>query len=739
MTLLTLERPTEELKAPENFYASPNDERKYGTCFDAEPHLRNGSDKLGLSETEDGYSFAIRARNAQFVDFCITDPSNPKNLIRYRLESTEDTEDGANVFTGKIKGLKPGDLYQIRVHREDDPAMYETPLLDPYAYAITRNGNPDHPDSPAYGVVMKEEPQRHIERPKINPKDRVILESHVVDSTKLNSDIPEDMRGTYLGVAHPANISRLKEMGITTIELMPIMQFFTEQGLTDHDRKNHWGYNTIGFMAPHEGYAHNKEPGAAVEEVKQMIDALHTAGIEVILDVVYNHTAEGPPQYHHFEDPVQRNSPTYSFRGLDEEGYYFPTYIDQDADRRYIDHTGCGNMLRHDKPAASQLMIDSLDYWYNVIGIDGVRLDLAAALARHGDNAEQVDVKNSRLVEALKNDDRLKGLNVIAEYWDLGPNGQPAGHFIEQGIAEWSGEFRDKVRKFWLWRTRKIGELATLMTRRGAINFITAHDGFTLRDLTEHNSKNNLSNGENNRDGVNDNYSYDHGEKGATKNETIKAQRRKIMRNLVLTLILAEGTPMILDGDQLRHTKLGNNNTFCQDNKRSWIRHLLFEGDVEMKDFIAKVIEIRKNSSIGDETVDMGVIEGSPTGERGVDWFNANGQRMDDWDWNGDVFGMYRSGIVGRHKSESLLIYVNGSDDDRTITLPRTPGAKDNYELLISTEGKNEPDRIITSERVSIGAMSMIVMRRKRPELPTDKPDSIKQQPLQVASLPAVA
>ena len=661
------------------------DNEKYGLQFNAEP-CENTPD-FGVTLRDDGCDFAVHVGpDVDFVDFCMSNPDEPSESIRWRLNVADGAFDDGATFAGFIPDLKPGDLYGIRVGKNKDPDSYDNLLLDPYAKAITRLGQPDHPDSQAYCVITDEKP-RTIERPPIKPKDRVIYETHIKNATMLNPDIPEELRGTYLGFAHPANIARLKELGITTVEIMPIMQFFSEEHLakrSEPPNTNHWGYNTVGFFAPHEGYASDKTPGTAIKEVKEMIDALHAAGIEVVLDVVYNHTADSG-----------MDSKTYSLRGLDNQGYYH-TCTDENGRQNYIDATGCGNNIDTSKPAATKLITDSLHYWHEVMGADGFRFDLASAT---GDTS---------FFKGIKKDRRLEGCLLIAEPWSF--KGYPRGSYARIGMPEWDGEYRDFTRGFWGKGSKSLRGLkwymsAAAMGEIGTVNFITAHDGFTVRDLTTYDNKHNKKNGEGNRDGTDDNRSHNHGHEGETDTEAIRKDRRRTARNFMATLAMSYGMPMIREGDEVLHTQHGNNNAYCQDNGISWIDWGdLAEERQDMLRFVKDLLAIRRQSPIGDS---------DPSSNA---WFNVWGEKMDDGhrDWDGTpAVGMY---VSGKKESSDFIFYVNASGDDVEISLPKDPTAESNYEVVADTyTGESSPEGGITvvAERLSLEAMSSVIVRKR--------------------------
>lgn len=673
----------------------------YGILFDAGEHTELDKPALGITLREDGCDFAVHTGDDVLgVDFCVVNPIDPGESIRWRLHPSHNN-DNSNTYTGFIPDVLPGDLYGLRVERAKDPNSYDTLLLDPYAKAITRLGLPDHPSSPAYGVIAGGELSATT-RPNIAPEDRVIYESHIKNATMLHPDIPEELRGTYLGFCHPAHIEHLKSLGVTTVEVLPIMQFFSEEFLANAGRVNAWGYNTAGFFAPHEGYAHDKTPGAAIGEVKTMIDTLHAAGIEIVLDVVYNHTSEGGI-----------DSPAHSLRGLDNEGYY-RTYTDNQGRQNYFDATGCGNNIDSSKPAAAGLIWDSLSYWHETIGADGFRFDLAHAMIGDGS-----------LFTRLKEDERFRDCLLIAEPWSIYE--YPRGLYAHAGIAEWDGEYRNYVRGFWGKGKKNLHDLKPFLeASMGAdktVNFITAHDGFTLHDLTAYETKHNELNGENNRDGTNDNRSDNHGHEGPTDNTETNNLRQRTARNLLATLAMSRGIPMILDGDDRLHTQLGNNNSYCQDNLIAWRNWDLSDKQKEIGKFIQSLLAIRRQSSLGNSAAITHDIPASPIGERGIDWFNLWGLRMRETDpeWHGiPVFSMYSSGLAGENTKDSLLYYLNGSGEDVYASLPRELAAKGDYVLLANTDtGATDLEGTVrVPEIFPLKAMSSVILRRVSCVLP---------------------
>lgn len=717
-------------------YESPESSRNdesYGPLFNAETYRGPRNEHFGLEQVEDGYNFAIHVSgDAKNVDFCYTDPTDPDTKIRWSLNEAEQTQEGTKkVFSGFIPGLQPGDLYTVRVDR-DNPYSYKQDLLDPYARAITRLGKPDSPDSPAYGVIVGEESDVPlVEKPVINPADLVIYETHIANSTALNKAIPEALRGTYLGFAHESHIHYLQQLGITAVEIEPPMQFFSEPMLVERGKVNDWGYNTAGFFAPHEGYA--TEPGQQVREWKMMVNALHEAGIAVIADVVYNHTADGPLQYRNNNGEMV-NSPTYSLRGLDDEGYYTNKITGEDGRQYYFDTTGCGNTVDTTKPAAAQLVRDSLRYWYNDLGIDGVRFDLAPSV---GDSA---------FFEKLQNDPELKGCFMVAEPWSWGA-GYPKGQYAKIDLPEWNGDFRDTARDFWRGGAT-LGQLAYVMAgsfnSKGVVNFVDAHDGYTMRDLVTFNDKHNELNGEGNRDGGNDNMSWNHGHEGPTDDPRINEMRRKTMHNLIHTLFMSRGKVMWLGGDEINRTQNGNNNAYCRDTDATGAANMyarqweLSPEDSALFDTVASVIAIRKASMLGDPQSSIHKVAESPIDERGIDWLNLWGERMTDQDWNGRVMGVYNSGSAGTADGESYLTYVNGSNEDVQVTLPNVPGAAGDYVLVSDAEtGKANPESVtIVPTTFALKAMSSVILKRVSSRLPnTSTPEYKLATDLRIPSL----
>ena len=538
---------------------------------------------LGASYDGAGVNFALYSQVAQKVELCLFDEHDVETRI-------EMTERNSYVWHNYIPGLHPGQRYGYRVYGPYDPVhgLRCNPnklLLDPYAKAIEGNIDGDESlfsywfkspddnsamndlDSAAHtmksAVINPYFDWGNDQHPYISYHDSVIYEAHVRGMTNLNMDVPPDIRGTYAGLAYPSVIEYLKKLGITAIELMPIHQFVNDSFLQEKGLSNYWGYNTIGFFAPHNAYSSSGERGEQVNEFKSMVKAYHRAGMEVILDVVYNHTAEG-----------NHMGPTLSFKGIDNASYYRLVEGDQ---QHYFDTTGTGNSLLMRSPHALQLITDSLRYWVTEMHVDGFRFDLAATLARQ---FQEVD-KLSAFFDIVEQDPIISRVKLIAEPWDLGSGGYQVGGF-PSSWSEWNGRYRDTVRDFWRSQPSTLPEFASRLMgssdlyqvngRRpvASVNFITAHDGFTMNDLVSYNEKHNEANGEGNRDGESNNRSWNCGVEGPTNIPDVNDLRQRQMRNMFATLLFSQGIPMICGGDEVARTQQGNNNAYCQDNEISW-------------------------------------------------------------------------------------------------------------------------------------------------------------------------
>ena len=621
-------------------------------------------DPLGASYDGAGVNFALFSQVAQKVELCLFDEEDRETRV-------EMTEQNSYVWHNYLPGIQPGQRYGYRVYGPYDPAkgLRCNPnklLLDPYAKAIEGNIDGDEslysywfkspedvtsmntldsaPHTMKSAVVNPYFDWGNDQHPNISYHDSVIYEAHVRGMTNLNLDVPPDIRGTYAGLAYPSVIEYLRKLGVTAIELMPIHQFVNDSFLQEKGLSNYWGYNTIGFFAPHNAYSSSGQRGEQVNEFKSMVKAYHRAGMEVILDVVYNHTAEG-----------NNLGPTLSFKGIDNGAYY--RLVDNDR-RHYFDTTGTGNSLLMRSPHALQLITDSLRYWVTEMHVDGFRFDLAATLARQ---FQEVD-KLSAFFDIVEQDPVISRVKLIAEPWDLGSGGYQVGGF-PSSWSEWNGRYRDCVRDFWRSQPSTLPEFASRLMgssdlyqmngRRpvASVNFITAHDGFTMNDLVSYNEKHNDANGEGNRDGESNNRSWNCGVEGPTTIKDVNDLRQQQMRNMFATLLCSQGIPMICGGDEVARTQQGNNNAYCQDNAISWTNWDLDDSQKDLLEFVSKLIHLRlEHPVLHRRRFFTGREPGDPDDKiPQVEWMDHTGSIMDMEDWsNTHAF--------------SVMIYLNGSD-----------------------------------------------------------------------------
>ena len=619
---------------------------------------------LGASYDGAGVNFALFSQVAQKVELCLFDEEDRETRV-------EMTEQNSYVWHNYLPGIQPGQRYGYRVYGPYDPAkgLRCNPnklLLDPYAKAIEGNIDGDEslysywfkspedvtsmntldsaPHTMKSAVVNPYFDWGNDQHPNISYHDSVIYEAHVRGMTNLNLDVPPDIRGTYAGLAYPSVIEYLRKLGVTAIELMPIHQFVNDSFLQEKGLSNYWGYNTIGFFAPHNAYSSSGQRGEQVNEFKSMVKAYHRAGMEVILDVVYNHTAEG-----------NNLGPTLSFKGIDNGAYY--RLVDNDR-RHYFDTTGTGNSLLMRSPHALQLITDSLRYWVTEMHVDGFRFDLAATLARQ---FQEVD-KLSAFFDIVEQDPVISRVKLIAEPWDLGSGGYQVGGF-PSSWSEWNGRYRDCVRDFWRSQPSTLPEFASRLMgssdlyqmngRRpvASVNFITAHDGFTMNDLVSYNEKHNDANGEGNRDGESNNRSWNCGVEGPTTIKDVNDLRQQQMRNMFATLLCSQGIPMICGGDEVARTQQGNNNAYCQDNAISWTNWDLDDSQKDLLEFVSKLIHLRlEHPVLHRRRFFTGREPGDPDDKiPQVEWMDHTGSIMDMEDWsNTHAF--------------SVMIYLDGSD-----------------------------------------------------------------------------
>jgi isoamylase len=653
---------------------------------------------LGATYDGTGVNFAIFSEVAERVQLCLIGERGKET----RIDLPE--VDGF-VWHGFLPGVQPGQRYGYRVHGPYDPPSGPrcNPaklLLDPYAKALDgeMRGDPslfaydfDDPEGGLDDRTNTADSLGHtLTSVVINPffdwgqdrapqheyHDTIIYEAHVKGLTKQLDDIPEELRGTYAGIAHPATIEHLHTLGVTAIELMPVHQFVQDFTLLDRGLRNYWGYNTIGFFAPHNGYAAYGTRGQQVAEFKSMVKALHEADIEVILDVVYNHTAEG-----------NHKGPTLAFRGIDNQSYY--RLVDGD-EAHYYDTTGTGNSLLMRHPHVLQLIMDSLRYWVLDMHVDGFRFDLAATLARQFHDVDRL----SAFFDIIQQDPVISQVKLIAEPWDVGDGGYQVGN-VPPLWTEWNGKYRDTVRDFWRGEPATLAEFASRFTGSSdlyehsgrkpiaSINFVTAHDGFTLRDLVTYNEKHNEANGEDNNDGESHNRSWNCGVEGPTDDPAIRELRLRQQRNFITTLLLSQGVPMLSHGDELGRSQLGNNNGYCQDSDLTWVDWDLDDDNEELLRFTRRVVQLRREHPVFrrrrffDGTAD----HGGESGLGDIAWFMPNGQHMDEAAWRD---GMARSLMVFLNglgipapdrrghpiRDDCFLVVFNAHDEPITFTIP---------------------------------------------------------------------
>ena len=642
---------------------------------------------LGLSLAADGANYAIYSESAESVEFCVFDDSG--NEQRTTLGART-----GHVFHGFIPDVAAGTRYGIRVAGPWDPSLglrsnVNKVLLDPYARAIEgeytwgqevfahNQVDPEELDEsdsadfvPRCVVVADDFDWEGDASPRVPLSQTVVYETHVKGLTKLHPDVPEDIRGTYAGLAHPAAIKHLTDLGVTSVELLPIHQFVQDSHLLEKGLRNYWGYNSIGFFAPHGDYSSVGDGGGQVNEFKAMVKALHAAGLEVILDVVYNHTAEG-----------NHMGPTLSFKGIDNASYY---RLVEDDPSSYFDTTGTGNSFNVGHPAALGLIMDSLRYWVTEMHIDGFRFDLATTLTRQDGSAEL----HSAFLTLIHQDPVLAPVKMIAEPWDTA--GYQVGGFPADW-SEWNGKFRDDVRDFWNGDDQVLGTLSQRIlgspdvyeaSRRSplsSVNFVTAHDGFTIADLVSYAEKHNEANGEDNNDGESDNRSANGGVEGPTDDPAVNEFRARQQRNLLASVLLSAGIPMILGGDELGRTQQGNNNAYCQDDDISWFDW--DNADTELTTFTSQLIALRRENPALRPTW----FRQSPDEESAdsVRVLQINGQTFSEEDWdNPDIRAVV---YVFEHPGESAFaLLLNSASDGVEATLPDAPGAA--WELAASSD-----------------------------------------------------
>ncbi|MEO8528318.1 MAG: glycogen debranching protein GlgX [Pseudolysinimonas sp.] len=670
---------------------------------------------LGVRVGPDGGSIRVWSANATGVDLCVFEGKDPS----FAGTTIPLTRDADGVWSTTTPALSTGTFYAVRARGPKGPthAFDATKnLLDPYARGLARTSTGEW-----RGYVQDDAFEwEGVTKPGISLDHAVVYEAHVKGFTKLHPGIPDALRGTYAGLAHPAAIEYLKDLGVTTLELLPVQQSVSEQRLQKMGLINYWGYNTLNFFTPHAAYATREAQvggtGAVLREFKGMVKLLHEAGLEVVLDVVYNHTSE-----------EGRGGPTSSFRGLDNASYYR-----QGADGSYIDTTGCGNTLDFSLPAAQRLVLDSLRYWTNEVQIDGFRFDLMATLGRNA--AAEFDPEHPLLL-AIRDDPELAGTKMIAEPWDVGMGGWQVGNFPD-GYSEWNDGYRDRMRNFWLrdiasaresgTASEGIGSLARRIAgsndvfalERGplaSVNFITAHDGFTAWDLVSYDDKHNIGNGENNRDGSNDNKSFNHGVEGPTTDATILATRRRAIRNLLGTLLLSGGVPMMTAGDEFGRTQRGNNNAYCHDSELTWLTWEREDWQQELAAVTTQLIRLRRENPALRPVRYGRFGEKTPSASQ-MDWYNKQGisMTMDDWDSPAERTLQFLAASTPEFEEfNRILLVVHGLETDVTVTLPSHDGVS-GYTLLWDSSHDDisglEPEHT-PGEVLPVGPTSMLLFR----------------------------
>jgi len=702
----------------------------------------------GATWDGEGTNFALFAEGAEAVELCLFDRSEDAKEAT-RIAIRERTNGIWHIYLPEIG---PGQLYGYRVHGPYEPEKglrfnANKLLLDPYAKAI---GREVHWDDSLFGYTIGDEAEDlsfderdsaafaplaivtdpnfdwgdQEKSPSISWHDSVIYEAHVKGLTMTHPEVPEEIRGTYAAIGSEPIIKYLKKLGISAIELMPIHYFLDDRHLQEKGLHNYWGYNTLGFFAPQRTYAASRShPADVIKEFKEMVKALHAANIEVILDVVYNHTAEG-----------NERGPTISFRGIDNKAYYRTV---ADNERFYMDYTGCGNTLNMVHPHSLQLLMDSLRYWVTEMHIDGFRFDLASALARELHEVDQLGA----FFDTIYQDPTLASVKLIAEPWDLGEGGYQVGNF-PVGWAEWNGKYRDDFRKFWKGEMGMHGDIATrlggsadLYERTGkaptsSINFITAHDGFTLHDLVSYDGKHNEANGEDGRDGADDNNSWNCGAEGETEDPEINKLRERQKRNFLATLMFSQGVPMICAGDEIARTQGGNNNGYCQDTEISWHDWNLDESRKSLLEYTSKLINYRRKHPNFHRRSFYEKDPSVATQEENVRWFRTDGQPMAEQDWTEGgwmrTLGMYLPGDAAEIRDAAgtpvedhdFLLVLNAHHESVDFKLAEDVAEDDGWSIVFDTAKPDlEPSSLhLENPSVTMEGRSLVVLCRPRHE-----------------------
>ena len=683
---------------------------------------------LGATVDDHGVNFALFSAHATQVILCVFDDKGEQELAQYAL-----VEQTRQIWHGFLPNAKPGLVYAYRVYGPYQPQAghrfnHHKLLLDPYARQLVGElvqdpshygycmDNPDSEtafdtqDNAAFMPKARVVDVRHwvnmpVQRLNRPMEQSIIYETHVKGFTALHPDVSDEFKGRFSGLTHPAILDYLNELGVNCLELLPVQAFFSEPFLSEKQLSNYWGYNSIGFFAPHSAYLSENDIG----EFRQMVDVLHSRGIEVILDVVYNHTAEG-----------NRFGPTYSFRGIDNLSYY---RLHPNDKRHYINDTGCGNTLNINHPQVLQLVMDSLRYWVQVMGVDGFRFDLASCLGREAYGFDP----GSGFFDAIAQDPVLCQVKLIAEPWDIGPGGYQLGNY-PVAFSEWNDRFRDTMRRFWRGDHGMLPEFARRFhgsgdffehsgrTPSASINFITSHDGFTLQDLVSYRERHNLANGEDNRDGHQENYSSNYGVEGPTDSAEVLALRQRQRRNFLTSLILSQGVPMLLAGDEAGHSQQGNNNAYCQDNPMNWLNWQQI--DWELVAFTAQLIGLKKRFPI--LCHQRFIHEPQCVSEPGLTWYSRQGEPMTKSLWSESqtrTLSVILSGETSttavegdqsndKAKPQALLLLLNSDEQSQSFVLPKLPHFRP-WQLLLHTQ-QMHTESVLDNQYLLLGRSLML-------------------------------
>ncbi|MGZ4175441.1 MAG: glycogen debranching protein GlgX [Solirubrobacteraceae bacterium] len=684
---------------------------------------------LGAHHDGTGTSFALFSSVADAVELCLFDDAGRET--RWSLEAAEGYR-----WEGYLDGVGPGRRYGYRVHGPWDPASGArcNPaklLLDPYARAVAGEvrwdpavyghavGNPDVADGGdsapfvPRSIVVEDRFEWGDDRPPRRPMaDSIFYEIHVKGFTKRHPSVPAELQGTYAGLAHPAAIEHFHRLGVTAVELLPVHQFVHDAALAARGLRNYWGYQSIGYFAPHGAYASSGDGGQQVREFRAMVRALHAAGLEVILDVVFNHTAEG-----------DESGPTLCFRGIDNDAYYRLA----DDRSRYVDDTGCGNTVDLHRPAALRLVMDALRYWVQEMHVDGFRFDLAASLGRSASNFDPF----SAFLEAVGQDPVLSEIKLIAEPWDVGWGGFELGQF-PVGWSEWNGRYRDTVRDYWRASESMLADFATRLSgspdlfghggRRptASVNIVTVHDGFTLADLVSYDAKHNEANGENNRDGSDDNRSWNCGVEGPTDDPAVLELRARQTRNFLATLMLSEGPPLLLAGDELGRSQNGNNNAYCQDNELSWLDWEAAAGRADLIEFTAGLCRLRERHPVFRRRQFFRGAPAPHTSRDDLDWYRPDGAPMTGEDWSAPfarAVAMALSGATGDDDGpldDRFLVMFNAWWEPLGFTVPESLRGY-GWVVEVDTAEPSAAGRSVDpATEVSLAGRSLLALRSGR-------------------------